>query len=51
MEKNIMYNFTSEDHRIRLENIRLIETNLKFIPYFAYANRGETDMLVWVLKK
>jgi DUF1680 family protein len=29
----------------------LIETNLKFIPYFAYANRGETDMLVWVLKK
>lgn len=29
----------------------LIETSLKFIPYFAYANRGETDMLVWVLKK
>ena len=29
MEKNIMYNFTSEDHRIRLENIRLIETNMK----------------------
>lgn len=29
----------------------LVETNLKFIPYFAYANRGETDMLVWVLKK
>lgn len=28
-----------------------IETHLKFIPYFAYANRGETDMLVWVLKK
>ena len=29
----------------------LIETKLKFIPYFAYENRGETDMLVWVLKK
>lgn len=29
----------------------LIETNLKFIPYFAYENRGETDMLVWILKK
>ena len=29
----------------------LIETKLKFIPYFAYANRGETDMLVWILKK
>lgn len=27
-----------------------IETSLKFIPYYAYANRGETDMLVWVLK-
>ncbi len=29
MEKNIMYNFTKEDHRIRLENIRHIEKNLK----------------------
>ena len=28
-----------------------VETSLKFIPYYAYANRGETDMLVWVLKK
>lgn len=28
-----------------------IETELKFIPYFAYENRGETDMLVWILKK
>ncbi len=28
-----------------------IEITLKFIPYYAYANRGETDMLVWVLKK
>lgn len=26
------------------------EKQLKFIPYYAYANRGETDMLVWVLK-
>lgn len=24
---------------------------LKFIPYFAFANRGESDMLVWVRKK
>lgn len=23
---------------------------LKFIPYFAFANRGESDMLVWVRK-
>ena len=28
-----------------------VEATLKFIPYYAYANRGETDMLVWVLKK
>ncbi len=28
-----------------------IESELKFIPYFAYENRGETDMLVWILKK
>ena len=28
-----------------------IEAELKFIPYFAYENRGETDMLIWVLKK
>jgi len=25
--------------------------NLKLIPYFAYANRGTTEMLVWLLKK
>ncbi len=24
------------------------ETQIKLIPYFAYANRGETDMLVWM---
>ncbi len=27
------------------------EKALKFIPYFSFANRGETDMLVWILKK
>lgn len=32
-------------------NDEYIERPLKFIPYFAFANRGETDMLVWVLKK
>lgn len=26
----------------------LAETEMKFIPYYAYANRGESDMLVWV---
>lgn len=28
----------------------LEKCQLKFIPYFAYANRGETDMLVWVFR-
>ncbi len=27
------------------------ETKIRFIPYYAYANRGESDMLVWVLMK
>ena len=27
------------------------ETELKFIPYYAFANRGETEMQVWVLRK
>lgn len=26
------------------------EKSIKLIPYFAYANRGETDMLVWINK-
>ncbi len=29
----------------------LFPVNLKFIPYFAYENRGDTEMIVWVLKK
>ena len=29
----------------------LTECDLKFIPYYAYANRGESDMLVWVRRK
>ncbi len=27
------------------------EKNIKLIPYFAYANRGESDMIVWINKK
>ena len=27
------------------------QADVRFIPYYAFANRGETDMLVWVLKK
>ncbi len=32
-------------------NDEYVERPLKLIPYFAFANRGETDMLVWILKK
>ncbi|HEY5586575.1 MAG TPA: beta-L-arabinofuranosidase domain-containing protein [Ruminiclostridium sp.] len=27
------------------------EQELRFIPYYAFANRGETEMIVWILKK
>jgi DUF1680 family protein len=27
------------------------EIVLKFIPYYAFANRGDNDMLVWVRQK
>ncbi len=27
------------------------EQELHFIPYYAFANRGETEMIVWILKK
>ncbi|MBQ9770080.1 MAG: hypothetical protein IJW27_07740 [Clostridia bacterium] len=27
------------------------EKPLKLIPYFAFANRGESDMIVWIPKK
>lgn len=30
---------------------RAKEVTLKFIPYYAFANRGDTDMLVWVREK
>lgn len=33
------------------EELTYNEVTLKFIPYFAFANRGETDMLVWVRRK
>ena len=28
-----------------------VEQKIKLIPYYAYANRGESDMLVWLTKK
>ena len=31
------------------KKIVLEEKDIKFIPYFAFANRGESDLLVWIL--
>ncbi len=45
--KNIMYNFTSEDHRIRLENIRLIEKNLKEVRRKELITYYEPAHYVW----
>lgn len=28
-----------------------VEQKIKLIPYYAYANRGETDMLIWLTRK
>lgn len=28
-----------------------VKQKLKFIPYYAFANRGESEMIVWVLKR
>ncbi|MBQ7335095.1 MAG: glycoside hydrolase family 127 protein [Clostridia bacterium] len=33
------------------EEAKSTPVTVKFIPYFAFANRGESDMLVWVRKK
>lgn len=41
-ENNSLYFEATQDYE---------ETQIKLIPYFAYANRVETDMLVWILKK
>lgn len=41
-ENNSLYFEATDDYE---------ETQIKLIPYYAYENRGETDMLVWILKK
>lgn len=33
------------------DEVDTVNITAKFIPYFAYANRGETDMRLWVLYK
>ena len=33
------------------EKPSLNETNIKFIPYYCWSNRGENEMLVWINEK
>jgi DUF1680 family protein len=33
-----------------VEECAVTPVKLKFIPSFAFANRGESDMLIWVRK-
>jgi len=33
------------------DEVRSERINARFIPYFAYANRGETDMRLWIMYK
>ncbi len=39
-----------DDLYFSCENVKYKPVNVKFIPYFAFANRGESDMQVWVRK-
>lgn len=41
--------FASTPYKVLSENLE--EIDLNFIPYFAFANRGESEMVLWVLKK
>jgi uncharacterized protein len=51
--KTTGYRRKAEDFRTSLYkpvSRELGRINLKFIPYFGFANRGESEMIVWVLK-
>ena len=41
--------FASKLYRISEADLQSVK--LTFIPYFGFANRGESDMRVWILKK
>ncbi len=40
--------FVSDDSPLYADKYRKEKTSLTFIPYFAFANREESDMLVWI---
>jgi DUF1680 family protein len=42
MDKSFLYQPVSDKYK---------EQELRFIPYYAFANRGETEMIVWIQKK
>lgn len=42
IDNSSLYQPTSNKYR---------EQELRFIPYYAFANRGETEMIVWIQEK
>ena len=45
------YKFEDTKKLYLANKLNLIETTLKFVPYYCWSNRGENEMLVWVNEK
>ena len=45
------FKFKDSNNLYMNEKPDLSETNIKFIPYYCWSNRGENEMLVWVNEK
>ena len=42
------FKFKDTDNLYLQDKPDMMETSLKFIPYYCWSNRGENEMLVWV---
>ena len=42
------FKFKDTDNLYIQDKPDMMETSLKFIPYYCWSNRGENEMLVWV---
>ena len=43
-----IYRRNTDDNLYIQDKPDMMETSLKFIPYYCWSNRGENEMLVWV---
>jgi DUF1680 family protein len=41
----------TDDLYFDADDIQLEERDVKLIPYYAFANRGDSSMLVWIMRK